>query len=657
MEQVSRTRPHLVFERPTHNYFVGELFTVAMLPAIGGEFEVRLKSGTHGECEELLVENNVVRLKFRGSTPSSFLQARWRINSESTWSPWSVPLSFSVHPIGKDISALREYDHRISNAVEFGAEGVVTLVDPLSEPPASLGLSSSKWFSTAVYEGATPIFNEQPDYYQDPLAYLLGCLEKLREKGASFKTWHDVLDGKLSEDSFQVIVQFDVDGGPNSMSKIFDLLTKADIRATLMIHRAGPQWYPYEVFDESFDWIHEAESRDWAIGYHNNTLSRLVGLPREDLSQSELNQASELFAQDVQELRRKFAIRTYTHHGGNVYNSKVLPPQDLGIVGVDRGVSPDLWSSISSSFSDGGFISRPSTLSENVESMNSGIHFFRLHPFKYGNYSLPFDAPPRFQKDFHGIGLEGKPEVLDFQQSELAKEAKWLEQRRQSRARQHFSYIQTSKPISDNFAPLAKLSVPINELRERRSQKFLDLYPWVEGDPRVFWWRMIHAYAPKAGKILNVGALPVHQKDQNKYFLTEEVELLEIDIDSSRQPDFEMDITEAPEHFNNSFSAVFLFGLPYFSKPSEAISSCARITEEGGVGLFGFVSDTHPARGSIFHPAKRHLWRRELEPLEQIGFSKNLWAFDLVGIPELFQHWNRFRVEFMGHYWFVVAEK
>jgi hypothetical protein len=168
---------------------------------------------------------------------------------------------------------------------------------------------------------------------------------------------------------------------------------------------------------------------------------------------------------------------------------------------------------------------------------------------------------------------------------------------------------------------------------------------------------MLEAWAPQSGEMLNVGALPPDQKDEHDKFLSSDVVVRDVDIDSARLPDFCFDICDAPESLNGRFAGTMLFGLPYFASPSLAVAACERFTMPGGVGLFGFVADTHPSRGSLWHPKSRHLWRKEKEPLTDIGLKGNLWAFDQAALPELFQSWVKFKAEFMGHYWFVVAKK
>lgn len=650
--------PHLEFELPTSHYVEDEKISVVMLPSLGGEFDVVVKARSNEPSPLASICGNRTNVRPPFMQGEYFLKARWRSNGESSWTRWSPPLHFTVHKSGSNLSALRERDHRLSLMLERGVGGAVTLVDPEAEPPGMSELTSPKWFATPAYEGATPLVNEDPDYYDDPFEYYLDSIDHLALKGAVFLTWHDLLEGLHSRAPLEILLQFDVDGGPRSMQRIYHALAKRGIPASLMVHRRGHYWYPYELEDTDIGWIKEAELQGWSVGYHNNALSQVVGNNLTGFDSHEwLAEATAIFAADVRELRRNFDVRTFTHHGGNIYNLKVAPPNDLEIIGVDRSNAPEVWNSIDTMFSDGGFISRPSTLREKTRALRSGRHFFRNHPFKYGNYSPPVDVPPRFVADFPKVGLTEHQSSNDWLKRELEKEKQWLQQRQESRTTIRLSYLRSEKPISSRFSSDCEVDRRVGRLRQNRSDNFLRLYPWAEGDPRVFWSRMVEAWAPKSGELINVGALPDEQKNDLREFLGSEVMLTDMDIDPSRHPDYLMDICEAPESMNAGYAGVLLFGLSYFASPSETIAACARLTSPGGRGLFGFVADTHPARGSVFHPKTRHLWRREKEPLSDVGLKGNLWAFDQESLSELFEQWDYVDIETMGHYWFVVAGK
>jgi hypothetical protein len=664
--------PHLEFELPTSHYHQTESIPVVMLPAQGGRFEVQLAPASSDADYEQFPEGNRVIVKPGLSPGKYFLKARWRDDgaAQSQWSNWSPPLHFSVHPADADLSTLWETDHRLSLMLEKSPGGAITLIDPEAEPPASVGLAAPHWFAAPVYEGRTPLVNEEPEYYQDPLAYYFSCIDQLIASGARFVTWHDLLEGRYNQAPLEILLQFDVDGGPKSMRRLYEGLIARNVRATIMLHYRGHHWYPYELEDAGIEWIKEAESAGWAIGYHNNALSQVMADNPREPDASDLQKARDIFERDVRALREYFNVRTYTHHGGNVYNLKVDSPPGLNITGVDRANSPELWKSIKSMFSDGGFVSRPCTLKQKVHTLHStstvstsstsstsNIHFLRNHPFKYGNYTPPADALPRFTKDFPKAGLDANDSsVLDLRSQELVKERRWLQQRQKTRTTQRLAYLRLEKPISSRFKPYTEVQARVEELRKRRRASFLRLYPWAQGDPRVFWWRMLDAWAPKGGELLNVGALPPDQKDEHDRFLSPDVVVKDVDIDPGRSPDFTFDICNAPQSMNGRFSGVMLFGLPYFASPSMAVAACARLTRLGGVGVFGFVADTHPARGSVWHPSARHLWRKEKEPLENIGLKANLWAFDQDSLVDLFRSWKEYQFEFMGHYWFVVAK-
>lgn len=657
MAEVSLKYPHLEFEQPSSHYFVNEQFAVVMLPAEGGEFEAFVTPQAKSSHSPLRMVGNRILLNTALPPGHYFLKARWRANDQNSWTAWSPGLGFTIHEGGEELSAHRERDHRLSLMLEKGVGGAITLIDPEAEPPGAVGLSAPKWFATPVYEGATPLMNEDPDYYRDPLAYYVDCIDQLVASGAIFLTWHDVLDGGSARAPLKILLQFDVDGGPRSMRRIYVELVKRGIRASLMVHRRGHHWYPYELGDDDVEWIKDAESRGWAVGYHNNALSQIVGGGSGGIHPAILDQAIRVFSDDVRTLKQQFNIRTFTHHGGNIYNLNVATPEGLDIIGVDRGVSPWLWESVQTMFSDGGFIARPTSLREKVASLKAGFHFFRNHPFKYGNYASPADVPPRFKGDLRKLGLVADKEVLDWQSRELEKETNWLNQRQLLRSPLRLSNLRVEKPISRAFSPYRKVEERISELRKNRRASFLRLYPWVEGDPRVFWWRMLEAWAPKSGQLLSVGAMPPDQKNELNQFLSPDVALKEMDIDSERCPDYLIDVCDAPASMNGRFAGLLLFGLPYFASPSEAVAACARLSAPKGIGLFGFVASTHPARGSVFHPFTRHLWRKEKEPLGDLGLRGNLWAFDHEGVLALFRDWESVRIESMGHYWFVVGRK
>lgn len=653
-----RAGPHLRFEYPTNNYYEGENISVLVLPTSYSEYEITLtpRSGTLAQ-PQIIQEHT---FDFDGSIPPGVyrLVARARKKGRHIWSSYSIPLSFTIHSEGKDVRKLKQFDHMLDLMLEKGIDGTITLIDPDAWPPNAMDKNDLKWFATPSYEGATPLMNEEEEYYRDPCKYYLDCIDALLEKGARFITWADIVGDNVQKANLEILLQFDVDAGPISMQRIYKRLLERDIRASLMIHRRETRWYPYEIEDVGLDWISDVENNGWQIGYHNNSLSQLGHKIRGAVYSGEnLQKATGIFKSDINDLRKWFAVNTYTNHGGNYYNFRVPPPSESAVLGVDRYQSPNLWIDIQSMFSDGGFTSRPSTLKKKIKSLETGIHFMRNHPIKYANYSNPCDVPPRNVSDLSKAGLEDTPRARKRIANELNKERKWVEQRFEIRSNKRLSYLRLDKPISKRFGPDDELSKRVSRLRGLRGENFLRLYPWEKGDPRVYWWRMLDAWVPKKGSVLNVGALPENRKEENSLFLSPGVNVVEIDTDARRKPDYVEDIVDAPTSIEEKFAAVLLFGLPYFSRPLASINACYELTEPGGIGLFGFPSDTNPSRGSIWHPKNRILWSLEREPLEEIGLQGNLWSFDEESISELFSRWSEVIVEWMGHYWFVVGKK
>ena len=651
---------------PDSLYLKGEKIELQFLPARAGIYEVELKDLRGLKAiNELTSENHYL---FKDGLPAGEYRVRVRwippLETEraEAWTAWSIPTKLTVHPKSQlsRVEELRIYEHKLSLISDRDVWGVLTVTDPWALPPSCPESEPIRWFRTPCYEGMGTLLNEHPDYYRDPFSYYLDCIQQLKDRGIVFRTWHDILDGNFRSAEREVLIQFDVDAGPLSMERIYRELVAMGVCATIMIHRKCHDWYEYTIDELNIDYLKEAEQNGWTIGYHNNSITNVQRLDQlGDYGPDVLEAAKRCFREDVQYLRQWFNIKTFSHHGGNTLNKLTpIPGEDLDLVCVDKSFNRPLWKLIRSSFSDGGFMSRPCNLRDKIRiRLIPGLQFFRNHPVKYGNYTLPFDVPPLQSHDAISVGCEVNQELIDWIASETEKQNLWLKLRNQHRLARRLSYASSVKPISHGFNPFSKIQALAEKFRARRRPHFLREYPWIQGDPRVFWWKMLDAYAPKEGEILNVGALPSDQREETTAFVSSQVRVVEMDIDPKREPDFICDITTPPHDFCDRFEGVLLLGLPYFHSPSKAIKACARITRTGGMGLFGFAADTHPSRGGVWKPKTRPVWRKELEPLKNIGLKGLLWSFDQECIETLFLPWDNVQIESFSHYWFVVCRK
>jgi hypothetical protein len=646
---------------PSKHFIVGEELILQFLPAEHGYYEVQFDNKTFSP--KSLLENNCLRFKEELPAGNYKITVRWVPKLEEAkvrrWTDWSSALSLTYHSLKEQqkVRKIRIDEHRLSLMSDKDMNGVVTITDPRGFPPSCPENEPIKWFRTPCYDGAGILLNEQEDYYRDPLSYYTECIQRLKEKGVVFKTWHDMLDGNYGGAKYEVLVQYDMDGGPRSMERIFSTLERMDVRANIMIHRECHDWYAYTIEDLNLEYLQKAEKAGWTIGYHNNSIGNVQRTERAgDYGEDVLNAARERFREDVLHLRKWFTIRTFTHHGGNVLNKLTPVPEDLDIVCADRLNQP-LWRTIQSSFSDGGFMVRPCTLRDKVNNLKSGLHFFRNHPVKYANYLPPFDIPPLDIRDAEKTGYAVNQELSDWIRGETEKQNLWLTLRSKYRMARRLTYASTDKPISEGFRPFAEIEPLVRKFHARRTEHFLREYPWIMGDPRVFWWRMLDSFAPKEGKLLNVGALPPDKRDETTSFVGPEVQVVEMDIDPKREPHILGDITNPPRELYGQFEGVLLMGLPYIHSPGKAVEACARLTRSGGIGLFGFSADTHPLRGGLWKPYTRPVWRRDIEPLQDIGLKGYLWSFDEKGLQDLFINWRNVRIEFFSHYWFAVCQR
>ncbi len=646
-------------ELPYTDYHVGERPVLRFLPAGHGVYELDIRSATIGRKSLILKENRYV-LPGDMLVGDYVIRVRWNDNQDesSAWTGLSMPLRLRLHAQDQDIGVLQQRSHRLSLLCMKDPLGSVTSIDPDGTPPGYAGHGAGSWFPTRWYEGRTGLFNEDEAYYRDPLAYLAGCLDVLKSRGACFVTWRDVMQGTAMGQGLEVLIQLDVDGGARSLQRVAGLLLTRDIRASVQVHRAASRWYRYRVMDDNLVLLRQLVQAGWEIGYHNNALSEvLAGSDLQELSEALLEKATQRFRRDVMVLRSWFDVDIYTNHGGNTPNHLVKPPDNLGLTPVDSPLNPSLWRAVRSSSSDGGFLAAPCPLRNRVESLHEGLHFLRLHPFKYGNYGGLADQPPRHWKDWPALGLEEDEAGRQRFDEEAGKERRWLAERRSRRMAVRLAYEREARTISSRFRPLDLLKDKLEHFLGLRGEKMHRQYPWVEADPRVVWWRMLDAWGPERGEVLNVGTLPPARHGETRAFLQGDVKVTEMDIDPTWEPDILGDVVEAPVELNGRFSATLLMGLPFFACPSEAVGACHRLTEEGGSGLFAFASDTHPQRGGLWNPATRLVWRKEREPLVGMGLREKLWSFDDQCTEELFSSWSSILAEPVGHHWFVVARK
>ncbi|MDB4470714.1 hypothetical protein N9063_00360 [Deltaproteobacteria bacterium] len=566
-------------------------------------------------------------------------------------------------PLNHDIvEQNRIQEHRLDCAVQRSSTGVLTLHDPWIVPGNAVYPNGGNWFPTPVWEGATSLYNESLGYYADPLKYFLDCVNVLREKGFDFITWHDLLNGAFDASKPSVLLQFDIDAGPRSFLRIAESLKEVGICATGMVHNRARHWYHYDFKNTGIDKLKGLEDAGWVFGYHHNALTNLVGLDALRAKDGDIIARAAIdMEQDIADLRQYLDIRTLTHHGGNVLNYEVPIPDEADIVCVDRAFSPDLWSSVKRSFSDGSFTSRPGPLSEFVDraSTRDGLLFMRCHPLKYGNYPDGIDVKvlKETKSELPDTATVEKNITNKVKLTRLEKQMAWQLTRKLTRSGTQLGYAKLQKPISEKFVASEEISSNIERLRAMRRPGFLRQYPWAEGDPRVIWWRLLASFCGK-GEILNVGAMPPEQKAETGTFLPPDAKIVEIDIDPERQPDIVADFCDQDFSMDRTFAHVLLNGLPYFSDPAAAINKAAQCLSPGGSLLIGAAAASHPERGGMFRPHDRPIWRlgRNEKNGESLSLSTLLWSFDELSITHLMKDWpGQWTGEFMSHYWFIVA--
>lgn len=661
---------HLLCSRPGTLFCAGEPIIVSVFNPDNIPIEVVVIKKNDGKKNTLVKTvawtNNPVSIKLDFGVGDFQIVAR-ELNPHN-----AVPIrSNSISPRIVDeteenlllVEKNRVSEHKIQCAIQSTSNGVLTLHNPWITPGNSNFPAEGKWFPTSVWEGCTSLYNEEQNYYLDPQLYFINSIKQLIDKGFNFITWHQVLDNQVDHNQPNILLQFDVDAGNHSIYPLVDRLVELGVKATVMLHWRARHWYVYDFKDMDVKRFQNLENLGWAFGYHNNTLTNLVGHNKISKFNAELlSEATTVMSDEIEQMRKYLTIRTMTHHGGNTLNYTVPIPQESEIICVDKNFSPEMWTEVDRAFSDGGFTSRPTSLQEFVRqaTANDRMLFMRCHPIKYGNYPEGIDAPQITQST---AGVPRADELISrIQKGEvlnnIEKQTAWLSNRSESRGGVQLGYATIDKPLSSQFVCSDDIKTKIKALRARRRPGFLRQYPWADGDPRVIWWRILATFC-REGEVLNVGAMPPEQKDETVAFLKPNSNLLEVDIDPDREPDIVADFCSPSRCVDTAFSCVLLNGLPYFSDPKAAVMNTMQYLQTGGSLLIGAAAASHPERGGLFRPTDRPIWRlgNKEKDGESLSLKTTLWSFDDKSIDQLMSGWSgSWKAEFMSHYWFIVAE-
>lgn len=364
----------------------------------------------------------------------------------------SQPVKFRVvDEVDSEVRAWREVDGRAAHACISDNGGVQSLGCPALGADRGRLQELGRWFPTPVYEGRTSIVNECEAYYRDPLSYLMAIVEFLNSRGCRWVTWPEVNNGLCRGVEFGALIQLDLDGAVNSGRRVLKTLSDSGVRCNVMSHAAAQAWYEYDAIEEYGDVFNEIARNGWSIGYHNNALTEVTRGESHSESWRPLKErAEERFCRDVSRLRDHWDVRYYTNHGGNVSNGSIRPPAWLNVVHADRA-NRYLWRDIKGMFSDGAFLVRPYSLWSHVRALGPGLHFLRLHPFKYGNYREPYDEKPAWcglGRARGGVGSFRNGTGGGWERGNCESQVRWIAERENTRFGEALTNRKSWRPVS-----------------------------------------------------------------------------------------------------------------------------------------------------------------------------------------------------------------
>lgn len=206
-----------------------------------------------------------------------------------------------------------------------------------------------------------------------------------------FREWKRTLSkSKSKSEKVYVFIQHDVDRYPERTHRVLELQSSLHLRSSTLVFNKMIDRRLLRTSGEvvekdyllDFERLKELEAEGFAFGYHSNAYER-SGFSLED--------AREIFTEDVLELRKKLNIEFFSPHGGvrdadGHSNSIVTPPVELGVKWVQNRFSLRF----DGYFSDGGLNGKRDPngrdLRDFVKRFERGKRYrLLLHPQYYNN--------------------------------------------------------------------------------------------------------------------------------------------------------------------------------------------------------------------------------------------------------------------------------
>lgn len=156
-----------------------------------------------------------------------------------------------------------------------------------------------------------------------------------------YELWKKKIAGSSHKSKkIYLFIQHDVDRYPDRTEKTLDLQNHLGIRSSTLVFNKMIDRRLLRVTGEvkekeypvNFQKLSTLEGKGFAFGYHSNAYER---------SGFSLAKATEIFRQDVKDLREKLDIRFFSPHGGvrddtNNSNSLLMPPPELNLKWVQN---------------------------------------------------------------------------------------------------------------------------------------------------------------------------------------------------------------------------------------------------------------------------------------------------------------------------------
>lgn len=349
----------------------------------------------------------------------AFANAGWDVSwiNDFTRSHYSLKYTGSLYYFTRGIEPPGELFHQTSVSESEQTQTRDFLINQCNLE-ANNKLMSTPASSERPFNLVQTLWQPTPEYYLSSWDYFVKFIDICKHRQVNFLTMSQALAGEYKPEEINLLLDHHIDFYPVETHVMCRWELENKIVSNIYLFNRSPytdaiQRKMWKVEDLDINFYKSLEEAGFEIGYHQNAIGvvsaqALVRDYKTDFSSETLEEARKVFAEDVDNLRKYFNIRTFIPHGAGEGNSQLfdLPSnyQDLAWVynnaSRNKSVTPPIkWKNYSDSCGQsaqrirgfsGEYITRRGNLHLAAWMLEPGLNHVLVHPGRFSR-GMPYE--------------------------------------------------------------------------------------------------------------------------------------------------------------------------------------------------------------------------------------------------------------------------